>query len=454
MSLSPVERCLRLFTDIQPGEGRTGLMMFANVLLILCAYYLIKPLREGWLAASQIEGFEPMELKAYSSFGQTVLLAFVVVGYGRLVGRWSRVTLITRSTLFCMSNLLIFWALQPGVFVNNVPGAGIVFYLWVGMFSVFVVAQFWAFAADLYSEERGKRLLPMVAIGATSGAVVGSWLTDQLVGSGLIHTEQLLLAALVPLGASIWLTRAADAASNGSPGGSQPEEPRPSTTAGALSLVLRTRFLLVVGLITLALNWVNTNGENLLFRVVQDMLARDVRASGITDAQEIDRFVRDATIVFYGSFFFWVNLVALALQSLVASRLLKYGGFGVIFLMLPAIALVSYSAMALFPILIMVQWMKVAENATDYSINNTARHVLWLPMSQEVTFKAKPTVDSLFVRAGDGLAALTVLLGVRALGLSLESYFAINIALVGLWLLAALWVVREYAKLSDGEALT
>jgi AAA family ATP:ADP antiporter len=149
-----------------------------------------------------------------------------------------------------------------------------------------------------------------------------------------------------------------------------------------------------------------------------------------------------------------VNLVALALQSLVASRLLKYGGFGVIFLMLPAIALVSYSAMALFPILIMVQWMKVAENATDYSINNTARHVLWLPMSQEVTFKAKPTVDSLFVRAGDGLAALTVLLGVRALGLSLESYFAINIALVGLWLLAALWVVREYAKLSDREALT
>ncbi len=454
MSLSPVERWLRVFTDIRPGEGRTGLMMFANVLLILCAYYLIKPLREGWLAASQIEGFEPMELKAYSSFGQTVLLAFVVAGYGRLVGRWSRVTLITRSTLFCMSNLLIFWAIQPGVFVNNVPGAGIVFYLWVGMFSVFVVAQFWAFAADLYSEERGKRLLPMVAIGATSGAVVGSWLTDQLVGSGLIHTEQLLLAALVPLGASIWLTRAADAASNGSPSGSQPEEPRPSTTAGALSLVLRTRFLLVVGLITLALNWVNTNGENLLFRVVQDMLARDVRASGITDAQEIDLFVRDATIVFYGSFFFWVNLVALALQSLVASRLLKYGGFGAIFLMLPAIALVSYSAMALFPILIMVQWMKVAENATDYSINNTARHVLWLPMSQEVTFKAKPTVDSLFVRAGDGLAALTVLLGVRALSLSLESYFAINIALVGLWLLAALWVVREYAALSDGEALT
>ena len=103
LRLSPVERCLRIFTDIRPGEGRTGLLMFANVLLILCAYYFVKPLREGWLAVSTVEGLTAMELKAYSSFAQTVLLVGVVAAYGRLVGRWSRSVLITRSTLFCMS---------------------------------------------------------------------------------------------------------------------------------------------------------------------------------------------------------------------------------------------------------------------------------------------------------------------------------------------------------------
>jgi AAA family ATP:ADP antiporter len=455
--LSPIEYCMRIFTDVRPGEGRTGLMMFANVLLILCAYYLIKPMREGWLAVSAIEGLSQMEVKAYSSFAQAFLLLFIVASYGRLVDRWPRRTLITRSTLFCMSNLVIFWALQPGLFFENLPLSGIVFYLWVGMFGVFVVAQFWAFAADLYSQERGKRLLPMVAIGATSGAVVGSWLTDQLVRSQLVGTEYLLLAALPPLAVSIILTRAADATEGGIPGsateggghGNVPEPDLPDRAAeSALRLVLGTRFLLAVGMITLILNWVNTNGENLLFRVVQEMLEDDVRTNGITRPEEVLLFVRDGTTLFYGSFFFWVNLLALVLQSLVASRLLKYGGFGAIFLMLPVIAMASYSAMALIPVLAVVKWMKVAENATDYSINNTARHVLWLPMSREVTLKAKPAVDSLFVRVGDGLAAVTVLLGVRAFALPVEGYLALNIALVGTWLLAAAWVVREHTKLS------
>ena len=449
--LTLVERCLRVFTDIRPGEGRTGLMMFANVLLILCAYYFVKPLREGWLAVSTIEGLTKLELKAYSSFAQTVILVGVVVVYGRLVERWQRSVLITRVTLFCMVNMLIFWPLQPNFLFGPLPGVGIIFYLWVGMFGVFVVAQFWAFAADLYTEERGKRLLPMIAIGATSGAVVGAWLTNQLVGLGLVRTEYLLLVALVPLGASIVLMRSADRREGGRSDTSNRGRPK-QQAGGAIPLVLGTRFLLVVAIITLILNWVNTNGENLLFQFVQDKLTGDLRAKGITSPDEILLRLREATTVFYGSFFLWVNLFALSMQALLASRLLKYGGFGAIFLMLPAIALVSYSAMLLIPLLAVVKWMKVAENSTDYSINNTARHVLWLPMSQEVTLKAKPTIDSLFVRAGDGLAALTVLLGVRVLTLPLKSYVVVNLVLVVIWLLGALWVVREHKTLSASQA--
>ena len=66
--------------------------------------------------------------------------------------------------------MVIFWFLQPGLFLGSSRGPGIVFYLWVGMFGVFVVAQFWTFCADLYTDERGKRMLPLIAIGATSGA--------------------------------------------------------------------------------------------------------------------------------------------------------------------------------------------------------------------------------------------------------------------------------------------
>jgi AAA family ATP:ADP antiporter len=97
----------------------------------------------------------------------------------------------------------------------------------------------------------------------------------------------------------------------------------------------------------------------------------------------------------------------------------------------------------------MIKAMKIAENATDYSINNTARHVLWLPMTSEITLKAKPTIDSLFVRAGDGLAALTVMLGVQLLAGPLEFFLVLNVALVLLWLLLGVWVVREHRRRLD-----
>ncbi|NNL65633.1 MAG: hypothetical protein HKP30_05280, partial [Myxococcales bacterium] len=184
-TLTPFERFLRLFTDVRPGEGGTAFLMFANVFLILCAYYFVKPLREGWISVSPIAGLEKFEVKAYTSFGQVLLLVPLIAWYSRLVNSWPRGKVVTMSTLFCISNMLVFWMLQPGYFIENLPWTGIAFYLWVGMFSVFVVAQFWAFAADVYSDGEGRRLMPMIAIGATAGAASGAKITEFVVDGGL-----------------------------------------------------------------------------------------------------------------------------------------------------------------------------------------------------------------------------------------------------------------------------
>ena len=197
--LSVLERGLRLFTDVRSGEGLTGIVMFADVFLILCAYYFVKALRDGWIAVSEVAGLSQVELKAYTSFAQSLLLCGIVAIYARLSARWPRRTLITRVTLVCISNLVLFWLLQPGFLFTNLPGAGVAFYVWVGMFGVFVVAQFWTFAADLYAGERGRRLLPLIAVGATGGAAFGSFLTQHLLRSGLVDSGTLLLIAIVPL---------------------------------------------------------------------------------------------------------------------------------------------------------------------------------------------------------------------------------------------------------------
>lgn len=451
---SALERVLCLFTDVQPGEGVTAVVMVANVFLILCAYYFVKPLRDGWIAISEIGGISTMEVKAYTSFAQGLFLAAAVTLYARLAARWPRRDLIVRTTLFCISNLVVFWLLRPGFLGEQLPGSGIAFYIWVGMFGVFVVSQFWAFAADLYSNERGERLMPLIAIGATSGAVAGSFLTGALLTSGLVDSSALLLIAILPLAGSMLLTALSDARGQvGEGAGTQrgPAAPAaPGGGPGVLGVVLRHRFLLAVAGVTLFTAWVSTNGENLLFKVVQDSLAAQLATTGVTNSLEMRTFVRDWTTAFYGSFFFWVNVCALLLQALFASRLLKYGGFALILLLLPVVSLLTYSAMAVLPILLVVRVMKTAENSIAYSINNTARQVLWLPTSAEMKYQAKPAIETFFVRFGDGLAAATTLVGVHLLALTTQSFFLVNVGLALAWLVIALIVVREHRRLLQG----
>ena len=459
--LTRTEQFLQIFTDIKAGEGSKALLMSLNIFLILCSYYFIKPLREGWIAISDIQGLTQMEVKAYSSFLQSIFLLFIVGFYGKLAGRWDRSTLITRVTLFCISNMVIFWFLQPGYFFDHLPLSGIFFYLWVGMFGVFIVAQFWTFCADIYSDESGKRLIPVIAIGATLGAVAGSDIVDILVGSELVATEMLLILATLPLFASIAISRKVDSSHQSLPAAKteedediikeKPENQGLGFLLSGARLVVISRFMLAAAVVTLLTNWVNTNGENLLFQVVQNSLHGIAADQGITDSHQVLEFTRSETTKFYGNFYFWVNIVALLLQSLVVSRLLKFGGFASIALMLPVIALVSYTLMALLPILAIVKMMKIAENATDYSVNNTARHVLWLPVDSAMKYKGKPAIDTLYVRMGDGLAALTVLVGVEFLALTTQQFFIFNILLVILWLIFAKILVQEHRKASKPD---
>jgi AAA family ATP:ADP antiporter len=321
------------------------------------------------------------------------------------------------------------------------------------MFGLFVVAQFWTFAADIYTDERGRRLMPMIAIGATGGAAFGSSIVTPMIKRAELGADVLLLAAIVPLALSIALTRAVDSKEAVSRTDPPAEDVTPPAASprGGLAMIATSRFLIAAAVITLLMNWVNTNGENLLYSVIVEFLQSEVAKKSLTDPGAIESFTKDGVAAFYGDFFTWVNSVALVLQALVASRLLKYGGFGVILLMLPVISLLSYAAMALVPVLIVIKMMKIAENSTDYSINNTARNVLWLPTTTEMKFKCKPAIDTVFVRLGDGLSAVTVWFG-TSIALSNQGYFAFNVVLVLVWLGGAIVLIREHRKMVQANA--
>ena len=138
------------------------------------------------------------------------------------------------------------------------------------------------------------------------------------------------------------------------------------------------------------------------------------------------------------------------MQAFLVSRIFNYVSVRVALFILPAIALGGYTMIALIPVFAVVQWAKILENSTDYSIQNTTRHALFLPTSREAKYKAKQAIDSFFVRAGDMLQAAVVFIGTM-LAFNIRGYALVNIALVLVWIGLAVAIAREHRVLAPAD---
>lgn len=425
---SALDRLLGIFTEVRAGEGLTALALAVNIFVILAAYYLIKPVREALILA-QPGG---AELKSYASAGQAVLLIGAVPLYGALAARLPRMRLIDIVTVFFALCLVGFFLLA-----SSGAQVGFVFFLWVGIFNLMVPAQFWSFANDIYTPETGKRLFVLVAFGASAGAVVGSFVADGLIDR--VGVYPMLLVAAVLIVATLGITHWVNARMSGSRRETTEDAPPPVEKANGFALVFANRYLLLFAVMLLLNNWVNTNGEYLLGRIV----------SGTAQQPGVDA---EAFIGgFYARYFAIVNLVGLLLQLFVVSRIIKYIGVPIAVCILPLLALGSYATIALLPVLGVVRWFKTAENSTDYSLQNTVKQVLWLPTSREEKYAAKQAIDTFFVRAGDVCSALLVFVGTQFLGLGVRGFALATAFLALLWIGFAIRVGRGFGRLAPAS---
>src|SRR5690606_27678014 len=136
---------------------------------------------------------------------------------------------------------------------------------------------------------------------------------------------------------------------------------------------------------------------------------------------------------FSGSISAAVNLVGFLLQLFATSRIIRVMGVRGALFVLPVLALVNYSVIAVAPLLAVVRVGKILENATDYSLQNTLRQALFLPTSREAKCQAKAAIDTFFTRAGDVLSAGLVALG-QVLAVTIPVFAAFNVALTVVWL--------------------
>jgi ATP:ADP antiporter, AAA family len=433
---SLLDRALRVFAPVQAGEAATALLLMVNIFVLLTCYYVLKVVREPLILLGG-----GAELKAYASAGQTLLLLAVVPAFGLLASRVDRIRLLTIVQIIFAACLVGFYVLAR----VEAP-IGLAFYLWLGIFNMLVVSNFWSFANDVYSPDQGKRLFPIVGVGGSIGAILGALLPAQL--GRWLGITQLLLIAAGGLVVSIVLYRLVDRRERierddrGTVELVKPEATHPVERKGGFGLVLSDRYLRIMAAMVLIGTVVNTTGEYVIGKMATEAsaaLAGDARGD----------FIR----TFYSNYYGVVNIVSFVLQAFAVSRLIKLVGVRRALLVLPLIVLGGWIAFFAFATVSTIRVTKTAENSVDYSLHNTVRQALYLPTSRASKYKAKAAIDTFFVRMADVIAGVgIVFVLVDVLELGVRAFAIVNLALAAVWFVLAIRTGRLFDERTTERA--
>jgi AAA family ATP:ADP antiporter len=406
-----LERWLGWAVPATPQERAAAMWSFGYFFMLLAGYYVLRPLRDQMGIAGGVKNLPWM-------FTATFLALIVAQPlYGALVARLPRARFIPIVNHFFVANLVLFWVLLT-LDIEAVIVAR-VFFVWVSVFSLFAVAVFWSFMADLFTAEQGKRLFGFIGAGGTAGALLGPIITIAL--SAPLGPVNLLIAAAIFLEAAVFCVYRLERAASTHAGAHA--EPRliGGNAFAALPELFRSPYLLGVGAWISLLSFCAT----ILYFEQANIVSATVHGAG---AQ---------TRVFAG-IDLAVGLLTLATQIFATGQFLKRFGTGIAAAALPAIYIVGFLAIALAPVLIVVLVVQVLQRWMNFAIANPARQVFFTVVGREEKYKAKNLIDVVIYRGSDALYGW-VYESLQALGLKLGA-----IALVA-WPVAVGWLVLSAA---------
>lgn len=433
---------LRPFADVKPIEAAGVLLLMGTGFILMAAYYFLKVTREPLILAAP----HGKEIKSFASAGQAILLLLMTRGYRALADRLDRKKLTIAVYGFFAGLIAVFAVAERAQLPIGIP-----FFLFVGIFNLTVLSQFWSVANDFYTEEQGKRVFAVLGIGTATGAIAGAWAGGKMFA--WFKTTGPLMASIALLMVGLAGVLGADAIIRGRQG--QPEaddQAKNDHQASSADAKLGEgpkakldRYLILLAGLILALNAFNALGEYILDRAMtDDIVARLGTEEGPLAKAEFAKLK--------STYFLAFNTATLVLQMFVASRAIRWLGAKNAVFILPLIAVAGYGTAAFMPVLGVILAVKVAENAVDYSIQNTAWQSLFLVLTRREKYVAKNTIDTVFVRFGDVTAAGVVAVLGAWLKLPTLAFILANLVIGVIWL-GAVWLLRiEYPKKAERTA--
>ena len=150
---------------------RRAVVLFVNFLLIILAYYQVKSASRSLL----IEHWGA-EHFPYVWIASAAILVIFIGLYHHLVERYSRFRVVLGSCLLFIGLLILFRVMLESMSAE----ASIAFYIFVDIFSVILVEQFWSLTDNVTATGDGKRSYWFIGTGGLVGGVIGGVLAASL----------------------------------------------------------------------------------------------------------------------------------------------------------------------------------------------------------------------------------------------------------------------------------
>lgn len=410
-----------------PGRGllnspaARSLVLFFNFFFIILAYYQVKP-----ASRSLFLDYGNAASLPYLWVASAVLILLLLPVYQRLIMRYRRLNLVLGTCALVIALLLV----SP-LLLHHRPGlvTAVAFYLLVDLFSVVLVEQFWSLTNSVYRSADGRRWYGLIASGGVAGGLLGGLLASTLVLASPLTTIDLPLVAAgllgLMMGLTLWLGR------NGLYDQAPALTAQAAFNAAEVWHALRgNRYLLLIALLLLLSQIAEPIVEYQLMSLVE---------------QTYDE--REARTAFLSGFYALLSGVALGVNLLLVPLIYRYGGILIALLTQPVLLAASAALFSANVQLWTAGLMKVVDRGLSYSINRTARELLYVRIDPPTIFRAKAWIDMAGYRTFKIPGSLLILLLTQWLpwgwSINLAQLSGVVVILCLVWIVTAVFMATR-----------
>ncbi len=413
---------MRSASKIEANELRAVLLSFGFVFTLMAAYYILRPVRDAMAS-------DWTDAELSTLFTATFIFSIAAVFlYGAAASRVKFRWLVPGVYgFFAVSFVAFYLAVQVssnGVLIDKA------FYVWVSVFSLFQISVFWSLMADVFSKEQAPRLFAFIAVGASTGALVGPLIPLLFAGIGpanLMLIAAALLLVPLPLIGVLGRVKISELHNEAVHVDLTEQQAIGGNPFAGFQLFLKSPYLLGIGLFIFLYTGIST----FVYFEIKNLLAG------------VDETLR--TQIWAGMD--WaVNFLAIGTAMFATGRIATRFGLAVTLALVPVAIVAGLLVVAMAPMIWVVVGLQVVRRAGNYAITRPGREMLYTVVDRETRFKAKPFIDIVVYRGGDMVTAWVFTGLTQGLGLGLGAVAGVGAMIASLWAGVGVYLGRSYQR--------